>query len=197
MLSFAHPFPSIYCVSESFGSDLDLNPRLYFLPVYTPSGLPCTHFAITVQKHNSTQWWMCGSASTSTAAMVVNSPWLCLVSMLSVSLSLTHTHTQLIQCQCTQAKPWLWGSLWQDSIGFGPNGATVWPNNTGSLTSGSVSRLMPCGFALIDESNHTLCTFQCSPVTETNPVSPNRYYHFTLKTTQHLIKPGCSDPVAK
>ena len=94
-------------------------------------------------------------------------------------------HTQLIQCQCNQAKSWLWGSLWQDSISvFGPNGGHCVPaltSHTGSLTSGSASRLIPCGFALIDGSNHNLSAFQCSPVSETNPVSPNRYYHFTLK----------------
>lgn len=42
------------------------------------------------------------------AVMVLGSPWLWLV----------HTHT-LIRCQGCQAKSWLWGSLWQDSIIFG------------------------------------------------------------------------------
>lgn len=56
---------------------------------------------------------------------------------------------------------------------------------------------MPRGFALIDKSNHAPSTYLCLPVTETNPVSPNRYYHFTLKTMQHLIKLGCSNPAAK
>lgn len=86
------------------------------------------------------------------AVMVLGSPWLWLVQM----------HT-LIRCQGCQAKSWLWGSLWQDSIIFGLNGATVfqpWPSNTASLPfSKSTSRLMPCGFTLIDKSSHAPSTY--------------------------------------
>lgn len=112
------------------------------------------------------------------AVMVLGSPWLWLV----------HTPT-LIQCQGCQAKSWLWGSLWQDSIIFGLNGATVfqpWPSNTASLPfSKSTSRLMPCGFALIDKSSHVPSTYLRQPVTETNPVSHNRYYLFALCSEIH------------